>query len=76
YEWPAFLPPFSDRPILVDRVGRAWVRRHREADGTLQYDLFDDIGVAVLRVELDSQRRVVGFGDGTLNAVRMDGYGL
>ncbi|MXV95927.1 MAG: hypothetical protein F4Y07_02620 [Gemmatimonadetes bacterium] len=76
YEWPAFLPPFSDRPILVDGAGRAWVRRHRETDGTLQYDLFDGIGAAVLKVGLDSQRRVVGFGDATLYAVRMDGYGL
>ncbi len=76
YEWPAFLPPFSDRPILVDGTGRAWVRRHREADGTLQYDLFDGTGAVVLKVVLDSQRRVVGFGDGTLYAVRMDGQGL
>ena len=76
YEWPAFLPPFSDRPILVDGAGRAWVRRHRETDGTLQYDLLDGIGAAVLKVGLDSQRRVVGFGDATLYAVRMDGYGL
>lgn len=76
YEWPAFLPPFHDGRILVDGMGRAWVRRHREADGTLQYDLFDDSGAVVLKVELDSQRRVVGFGDGTLYAVRMDDQGL
>jgi len=76
YEWPAFLPPFSDRPILVDGTGRAWVRHHREANGTLQYDLFDGIGAVVLKVALGSQRRVVGFGEGMLYAVRMDGHGL
>ena len=76
YEWPAFLPPFSDRPIQVDGTGRAWVRRHREADGTLQYDIFDGTGAVVFKVVLDSQRRVVGFGDGTLYAVRMDEHGL
>ena len=76
YEWPAFLPPFHGGRILVDGMRRAWVRRHREADGTLQYDLFDDSGAVVLKVELDSQRRVVGFGDGTLYAVRMDEQGL
>ena len=77
YEWPAFLPPFQDRPIPVDGIGRAWVRRHREADGgPLQYDLFDGSGAVVLKVELDAQRRVVGFGDGTLYAVRMDEQGL
>lgn len=76
YEWPAFLPPFQGRPILVDGMGRAWVRRHREADGSLQYDLFDGSGAVVLMVKLDSQRHVVGFGDGTLYAVRMDEQGL
>ena len=76
YEWPAFLPPFQDRPIPVDGIGRAWVRRHRKADGALQYDLFDGSGAVVLNVELDAQRRVVGFGDGTLYAVRMDEHGL
>jgi len=76
YKWPAFLPPFSDRPILVDANDRAWVRRHREADGTLQYDLFDGSGAVVLKVELDSQRHVVGFGARTLYVVRMDEHGL
>ncbi len=74
--WPEVKPPFYDAPIPVDGLGRAWVRRHREAGESPAYDLFDGNGEAVMTVEFGEGRRVVGFGDGVLYAVRMDMFGL
>ena len=76
YPWPEVKPAFYNRPVPVDGLGRAWVRRHREAGEAPRYDLFDGGGQLVGVVELPMGRRVVGFGDGTLYAVRMDDVGL
>lgn len=76
YPWPEAKAAFHDRPVPVDGVGRAWVRRHREAGEAPRYDVFDGGGQLVMRVELALGRRVVGFGDGTVYAVRMDEVGL
>lgn len=76
YPWPEVKPAFYNRPIPVDGLGRAWVRRHREAGAAPRYDVFDGQGQLVMSVELPMGRRVVSFGDGTLYAVRMDDVGL
>ena len=76
YPWPEVMPAFYGRPVPVDRLGRAWVRRHREAGEVPQYDVFDGAGELVMTFELAMNRRVVGFGDGTFYAVRMDEFGL
>ena len=76
YPWPEVKPAFYNRPVPVDGLGRAWVRRHREAGAAPRYDLFDGGGQLVGVVELPMGRRVVSFGDGTLYAVRMDDVGL
>ena len=76
YPWPEVKPAFYNRPVPVDRTGRAWVRRHQRAGEPPLYDLFDGTGVLVLGVELPMGRRVVGFGESALYAVRMDEVGL
>lgn len=76
YPWPEVKTAFYGRPIRVDPLGRAWVRRHREAGEAPRYDLFDGAGQVVMTIEFAMDRRVVGFGDGRLYAVRMDEVGL
>ncbi len=76
YQWPDVMPAFYGRPIPVDGLGRAWVRRHREAGEAPVYDVFGGSGERETTVELGMGRRVVGFGDRKLYAVRMDEYGL
>ena len=76
YDWPEVKPAFYGRPIPVDRGGRAWVRRHREAGELPAYDVFGASGAREMVVELSAERRVVGFGDGKVYVVRMDEYGL
>ena len=72
----AVKPAFYGRPIPVDRSGRAWVRRHRDAGDTPMYDVFGASGTRDMVLELLPERRVVGFGDGKVYVVRMDEYGL
>ena len=76
YPWPEVKPAFYGRPVPVDRMGRAWVRRHREAGAAPQYDVFDGQGALVMSVALPMGRRVVGFGESALYVVRMDEFGL
>lgn len=76
YAWPEFKPAFYDRPIPVDGLGRAWVRRHRDAGEAPMYDVFGGSGERGMVVELPTNRRVVSFGDGVLYAVQMDEFGL
>ena len=76
YAWPEVKPPFYDRPIPVDALGRAWVRRHRDAGEAPMYDVFGGSGERRMVVELPMDRRVVSFGDAVLYAVHMDEFGL
>ena len=74
--WPEVKPPFYDRPVPVDGLGRAWVRRHRDAGEAPGYDVFGRDGELAMSVEFPQNRRVVGFGEGVLYAVHMDDFGL
>lgn len=76
YAWPEVMPAFYSRPVPVDGLGRAWIRRHREAGEATVYDVFDTSGEVEMTVEMGMGRRVVTFGEGKLYAVRMDEYGL
>lgn len=76
YAWPEVKPAFYDGPIPVDGLGRAWVRRHRDAGEAPMYDVFGGGGERRMVVELPMNRRVVSFGDGVLYAVHMDEFGL
>ncbi len=72
YRWPEVKPPFYSGRLDVDGEGRAWVRRHREAGVDATYDVFGRDGARVGTVSLDGEKRVVGFGDGTVYVVSYD----
>ncbi len=76
YTWPEFKSAFYSGPVPVDGMGRAWVRRHRDAAEAPAYDVFGGDAERLMTVELPMYRRIVGFGDGALYAIRMDEYGL
>ena len=76
YQWPEVKPPFYGDAILVDPLGRAWVRRHVEAGADATYDVFDGSGHRVATYTLEGNREVVGFGDGVVYAVSFDDFDL
>jgi len=70
-DFPEFKPPFD--AVFATPEGEIWVRVSRPAATTRQlYDVFDGQGLRVRQVELAEGRRIVGFGRGTLYAVRVD----
>ena len=75
YAWPDVLPAFYPDRVVVDLLGRAWVRRYAEAGAAARYDVFSATGERVETVELGVGRRVVGFGNGSLYAIQMDDLG-
>jgi hypothetical protein len=66
--------PFTDpRTVWVDAAGRGWVGRHEhQRERRPLFDVFDAAGRRVARVRLPEGRQVVGFGPGSLYAVRSD----
>jgi hypothetical protein len=76
YQWPETKPPFYSGRLDVDGMGRAWVRRHVAAGEDATYDVFGRDGVRVGTVTLPNDRRVIGFGGGTVYAVMYDEFDL
>ncbi len=76
YAWPDRKPPFYNATVLVDDVGRAWVRRHVAAGKQPTFDVFDGSAERVATVVLPMGRRIVGFGPSGLYAVRVDEFDL
>ena len=70
--------PFTDpRNVWVDAEGRGWVGRlEHQRERRPLFDVFDAGGSRVARVHLPEGRRVVGFGPGSLYAVRVDDVDL
>jgi hypothetical protein len=70
-DFPEVKPPFE--AVFATPDGEVWVRVSRSATATRQlYDVFNGQGQRVRQVELAEGRRLVGFGNGTLYAVRVD----
>ena len=76
YDWPDSKPAFYATGLQVDPSGRAWVRRHLDAGEAPLFDIFGTDAQHVGTVQLPANRRVVGFGFGTLYAVYMDEFDL
>lgn len=74
--WPQAKPPFVGNGVWVDGTGRAWVRRSVPAGEAALYDVFDGQGRPEAQVRFPPDRRLVGFGDGTLYAVHVDDMDL
>ena len=71
-EWPDVKPAFPRGAMHVTPEGEAWVQRYVEYSQPETFDVFDASGHRVKQVVLPEGRRFIGFGDGTLYAVRVD----
>jgi hypothetical protein len=74
--WPEFVPPFMRGALLARTAGnvtQVWVLRTKraEAQPTI-YDVFDTSAKLAGRVQLPANVRVLGFGNGTMYAIRQD----
>lgn len=74
--WPETMPVFADEPVRIDGDGRAWVRRSQPAGRSALYDVFGATGDRILSVRMPEERRLVGFGEGAVYAIRVDRFGL
>lgn len=72
FDWPDRKPAFVPEGVVVDPVGRAWVRRHVPAGRPPLYDLFGPYGRRVGQVVLPSGRSLAGFGRDAVYLVRTD----
>lgn len=75
-DWPEVKAPFGRNAVSVTPEGEAWVRRYVAAGDPETYDVFDAAARRVRQVVLPADRRLVGFGEGTLYAVYVDGDDL
>lgn len=67
-------PPFDQDDVIVSPEGRVWVMRSRPAGtSAVTYDVFDDAGVRVDRVEFPALSRVIGFGKTSVYVREGDG---
>lgn len=76
YTWPETKTPFYSGRLDVDPGGRVWVRRHMRAGVDATYDVFDRTGARVATVTLPNNKRVIGFGAGTVYVVVYDEFDL
>lgn len=75
-KWPEVLPSFVGNAVSFARDGNLWVHRATGPSSPPTYDVIDRTGRVSARVELPKERRLVGFGDGTIYLVRTDEDGL
>lgn len=69
FRWQETLPAFATGrgpTLLIDRAGRAWVRRLHRAEDAPLYDVFDRTGRRLRQVRLARGERLVGFGAGAM----------
>lgn len=76
YEWPETLPAVYPGRLPVDPLARACVRRYVRGGGPTTYDVFDRRGERLGTVELDPDRRVIGFGADAAYVVAFDEFNL
>lgn len=75
--WPEIMPPFLDRGLTGDSQGRLWVRRPAtSASPRGWYDVINRRGLLAGRVFTNDDRRIVGFGPGTVYTARVDENGV
>lgn len=72
-EFEETMPPFGAGGVLGTPDGEVWVLRNRPAsEKNPTYDVFDRTGALAKKVVLEPNRRVVGFGKGTVYVARSD----
>ncbi len=76
YEWPDHKPPFVANGVWITPEGKAWVERSVTAGDPRSFDVFNADGALEQRITLPADRRLVGFGKGTVYLVRVDDLDL
>lgn len=71
-EWPSHKPPFVSANVFATPEGEIWVERSVATGAPREYDVFDRQGALSARYILQRDRRIVGFGNGTVYVVRSD----
>lgn len=71
-EWPEFKPPFVANGAMATPDGQLWVERYQPADADRLYDVFGADGNLLRQVKLSADRRIAGFGAGTVYVARSD----
>lgn len=74
WDFPRFKPAWVDAQMAPD--GSIWIERSRPANSPRQYDVVDEAGRVVQRVELPADRELAGFGARSLYLSRTDQDGL
>lgn len=74
--WPDQKAPWVASSGAVDALGRFWVRRSLPAGERGLYDVFTRADGHVGSVRFPEDRRLVGFGDGSLYVVHVDDFDL
>ncbi len=75
-EWPEVMPPFQPSGVFAAPWGELWVERAVPANAPVTYDVFDRNARLVKQVNLPEGRRLLGFGNGVVYAVRVDDLDL
>ncbi|HSG81190.1 MAG TPA: hypothetical protein VLC48_02995 [Gemmatimonadota bacterium] len=75
-EFPEYKPAFPRNAVSVTPEGEAWVKRYVAHGEPETFDVFDAAGRRIRQVVLPQNRRLVGFGQGTLYAVSVDANDL
>jgi len=71
--WPKEMPPFLSGGARATPEGELWIERAQPAkEPRRTYDVFDASGRLSRQVVLPDDRRLIGFGNGVLYAVRVD----
>jgi len=72
YDWPETKPPFPADAVSVAPDGSAWVRRSTKAGEAQRFDVFDSTGTRTGQVVLPANRRLLGFGPGSVYVALVD----
>ncbi|UCC49648.1 MAG: hypothetical protein JSV41_05665 [Gemmatimonadota bacterium] len=76
FDWPETKPAFANDGVWVTPQGDMWVQRHVSAGEAMEFDVFGANAALKGKVVMPAGREVVGFGRGTVYAVRTDELGL
>lgn len=71
-EWPEVKPPFVANSAVATPTGQLWVERSQPAEADRLYDVFGPDGNLMRQVKLAADRRIIGFGSGTVYVARSD----
>ncbi len=66
YELPDYRPAFGTGATKCDLQGNLWIRTSQATDGRPVYDVVNEQGVLVDRVQLPAFRTIAGFGQGVV----------